>query len=63
MVIDLYCLTCRAEQFGYHSQIIFAGRRINDDMGKFIAGQTVKDNPKTEWKESIKKVVLAVRVN
>ncbi len=31
-----------AEQFGYHSQIILAGRRINDDMGKCIAEQTVK---------------------
>lgn len=42
MGIDPYYLTYRAEQFGYHSQIILAGRRINDDMGKFIAEQTVK---------------------
>ncbi|MEE1025484.1 MAG: nucleotide sugar dehydrogenase, partial [Acutalibacteraceae bacterium] len=40
--IDPYYLTYRAEQFGYHSQIILAGRRINDDMGKYIAEQTVK---------------------
>ena len=32
--IDPYYLTYRAEQFGYHSQIILSGRRINDDMGK-----------------------------
>ncbi len=40
--IDPYYLTYRAEQFGYHSQIILAGRRINDDMGKYVAEQTVK---------------------
>lgn len=40
--IDPYYLTYRAEQFGYHSQIILSGRRINDDMGKYIAEQTVK---------------------
>lgn len=40
--IDPYYLTYRAEQFGYHSQIILAGRRINDDMGKYIAEQAVK---------------------
>ena len=42
MGIDPYCLTYMAEQFGYYSQIILAGRRINDDMGKYIAEQTVK---------------------
>ncbi len=40
--IDPYYLTYRAEQFGYHSQIILSGRRINDGMGKYIAEQTVK---------------------
>ena len=40
--IDPYYLTYRAEQFGYHSQIILSGRRINDNMGKYIAEQTVK---------------------
>lgn len=40
--IDPYYLTYRAEQFGYHSQIILAGRRINDDMGKYIAESLVK---------------------
>ena len=40
--IDPYYLTYRAEQFGYHSQIILSGRRINDDMGKYVAEQTVK---------------------
>ncbi len=40
--VDPYYLTYRAEQFGYHSQIILSGRRINDDMGKYVAEQTVK---------------------
>ena len=40
--IDPYYLTYRAEQFGYHSQVILAGRRINDDMGKYVAEQAVK---------------------
>jgi len=40
--VDPYYLTYRAEQFGYHSQIILSGRRINDDMGKYIAESLVK---------------------
>ena len=40
--IDPYYLTYRAEQFGYHSQVILSGRRINDDMGKYVAEQAVK---------------------
>ena len=41
--IDPYYLTYRAEQFGYHSQIILSGRRINDDMGKYVAESLVKE--------------------
>lgn len=40
--VDPYYLTYKAEQLGYHSQVILAGRRINDDMGKYIAENTVK---------------------
>jgi UDP-N-acetyl-D-galactosamine dehydrogenase len=40
--IDPYYLTYKAEQLGYHSQIILSGRRINDDMGKYVAENTVK---------------------
>lgn len=40
--VDPYYLTYRAENMGYHSQIILAGRRINDDMGKFVAENIVK---------------------
>lgn len=40
--VDPYYLTYKAEMQGYHPQVILAGRRINDGMGKFIAEQTVK---------------------
>ena len=40
--VDPYYLTYKAEQLGYRSQVILAGRRINDGMGAFVAQQTVK---------------------
>lgn len=40
--VDPYYLTHKAEQLGYHSQVILAGRRINDGVGKYIAENTVK---------------------
>ncbi|MDM5329837.1 nucleotide sugar dehydrogenase [Neobacillus sp. CF12] len=40
--VDPYYLTYKAEQMGYHSQIILSGRKINDDMGKYIAESIVK---------------------
>ncbi|WP_296009655.1 nucleotide sugar dehydrogenase [uncultured Adlercreutzia sp.] len=40
--VDPYYLTHKAEQLGYHSQIILSGRRINDDMGKYVAENLVK---------------------
>ena len=40
--VDPYYLTYKAEMLGYHSQVILAGRRINDDMGKYIAENVVK---------------------
>jgi len=40
--VDPYYLTYKAEAVGYHPQVILAGRRINDDMGKHVAEQTVK---------------------
>ncbi len=41
--VDPYYLTYKAEQMGYHSQIILSGRRINDDMGKYVAESVVKN--------------------
>ncbi len=40
--VDPYYLTYKAEMLGYHSQVILAGRRINDDMGKYAARSCVK---------------------
>lgn len=40
--VDPYYLTYKAEEIGYHSQIILAGRKINDNMGKYVAENTVK---------------------
>ncbi|MGN1170350.1 MAG: nucleotide sugar dehydrogenase [Lachnospiraceae bacterium] len=41
--VDPYYLTYKAEQLGYHSQIILSGRRINDDMGKYVAESLIKN--------------------
>lgn len=40
--VDPYYLTHKAQQVGYHPEVILAGRRINDGMGKFIAEKTIK---------------------
>lgn len=40
--VDPYYLTTKAQELGYHPQVILAGRHINDDMGRFVAGQVVK---------------------
>ena len=40
--VDPYYLTFKAEALGYHPEMILAGRRINDNMGKYIAERTVK---------------------
>lgn len=40
--VDPYYLTYKAEEIGYHSQIILSGRKINDNMGKYVAENTVK---------------------
>ncbi|GEQ37766.1 UDP-glucose 6-dehydrogenase [Tetragenococcus halophilus] len=46
--VDPYYLTYKAEQTGYHSQIILSGRRINDDMGKYVVNGLVKNLIKAE---------------
>jgi UDP-N-acetyl-D-galactosamine dehydrogenase len=40
--VDPYYLTHKAEAVGYHPQVILAGRRINDGMGAYVAGQLIK---------------------
>lgn len=56
--VDPYYLTYKAEGLGYHSQIILAGRRINDDMGKYVAENTVKNLIKADV--SIKNAKIAI---
>ena len=46
--VDPYYLTYKAEELGYHSQIILSGRRINDDMGKYVAENVVKNLVKSD---------------
>lgn len=48
--VDPYYLTYKAEQLGYHSRIILAGRRINDEMGAYVASELVKAMIRTDVK-------------
>lgn len=41
--VDPYYLTYRAQMLGYHAQVILSGRRINDDMGRYVAENCVKN--------------------
>ncbi len=56
--VDPYYLTYKAEQIGYHSQIILAGRKINDDMGKYVAENTLKQLIKADRQIKGCKVVI-----
>lgn len=56
--VDPYYLTYKAEQMGYHSQIILSGRRINDDMGKYIAENLIKYLVKAN--KSVKNAKVAI---
>jgi UDP-N-acetyl-D-galactosamine dehydrogenase len=56
--VDPYYLTHKAEQLGYHSQIILSGRRINDDMGKYVAENIVKNMIKAD--KQIKGAIVAI---
>jgi UDP-N-acetyl-D-galactosamine dehydrogenase len=40
--VDPYYLAQKAQEAGYHPEIILSGRRLNDDMGKYVAGEVVK---------------------
>lgn len=46
--VDPYYFIYKAEQLGYHSQIILSGRKINDDMGKYVANNIIKKLIKAE---------------
>lgn len=56
--VDPYYLTYKAEELGYHSQIILSGRRINDDMGKYVAETLVKNLIKADIPVKSAKVAI-----
>ncbi len=56
--VDPYYLTYKAELLGYHSQIILSGRRINDDMGKYVAENLVKNLIKADIPVKSAKVAI-----
>ena len=56
--VDPYYLTYKAEELGYHSQIILSGRRINDDMGKYVAENIVKNLIKAD--KTVKNAKVAI---
>ena len=59
--VDPYYLTHKAEMVGYHPEVILAGRRINDGMGKFVAEQTVKHLVRNGWQvKDVPVVVLGL---
>ena len=56
--VDPYYLVYKAEEIGYHSQIILAGRKINDDMAKYVAENLVKNMIKAD--KPIKGATVAI---
>lgn len=56
--VDPYYLTYKAEQLGYHSQIILSGRRINDDMGRHVVENLIKNLIKADV--SVKDAKVAI---
>ena len=56
--VDPYYLTYKAEQLGYHSQIILSGRRINDDMGKYVVENLIKSLIKADVPVKDSKVAI-----
>lgn len=56
--VDPYYLTYKAEMIGYHSQVILAGRRINDDMGIYVAENIVKNLIRSE--KTVKNAKVAI---
>lgn len=56
--VDPYYLTYKAEKLGYHSQIILSGRRINADMGKYVAENLVKNLIRADLRVQDAKVAL-----
>ena len=56
--VDPYYFTYEAEKLGYHSQIILSGRKVNDDMGSFIANATIKQMIKAKIDVSTARILI-----
>jgi len=56
--VDPYYLTFKAQEAGYNPEVILAGRRINDYMGKYIAEQTIKEMIKAECAVKNSKILI-----
>lgn len=56
--VDPYYLTHKAQSIGYHPEIVLAGRRINDGMGRFVAGELVKQMLKAKIQVSGSRVLV-----
>lgn len=56
--VDPYYFTYQAEKLGYHSQIILAGRKVNDDMGSFIGNVVIREMIKAKIDVSHAKVLM-----
>jgi UDP-N-acetyl-D-galactosamine dehydrogenase len=56
--VDPYYFTYKAEQLGYHSQIILSGRKINDDMGRYVASNIIKQMIKVKQEVSGARVAV-----
>lgn len=56
--VDPYYLAQKAQEFGYHPEIILAGRRLNDSMGQYVASEVVKKMLHEDWKVKNAKVLV-----
>ncbi|MDE1715557.1 Vi polysaccharide biosynthesis UDP-N-acetylglucosamine C-6 dehydrogenase TviB [Chromobacterium amazonense] len=56
--VDPYYLTHKAQAIGYHPEIILAGRRLNDNMAEYVAGQLIKQMAKKDISASKAKVLI-----
>jgi UDP-N-acetyl-D-glucosamine/UDP-N-acetyl-D-galactosamine dehydrogenase len=56
--VDPYYLTHKAKEVGYHPDLILAGRKINDSMGKFVAQSVIKSLLKIAWPDRTKRILI-----
>ncbi|MCZ2085292.1 MAG: nucleotide sugar dehydrogenase, partial [Flavobacteriales bacterium] len=56
--VDPYYLAQKAQEYGYHPEIILAGRRLNDSMGQYVASQVIKTMIKKNIKVNNAKILM-----